>query len=1167
MSVEIRRKNKKSNGFRGLVSMDRLPVLEQSILNDSEAALLDQAERIFEAAQQSEQRFRTMIDALPAAIYTTDANGKITHFNPACVDFSGRTPTLGSDHWCVTWKLFHPDGRPMPHDECPMAISLKEGRIVRGAEAIAERPDGTRIWFAPYPTPLFDESGELIGGVNMLVDITERKTAEARIQSDADALSKLNELSSRLWNMQNLREGLDEMLAATIELLGADFGNIQILDPQRRVLLIESQRGFQKEFLHFFREVAADDESSCGRALRTGERIIVEDVDTEPDFAPMLHIVRNAGYRSVQSTPIIGRHGRPLGMISTHFRFVHRPTENELRLLDLYARQAADFIEQKQAEGLIKCQKQSLELVVGGAPLEGDGGILEFLARSMERQLDGGIVAIHLMEPDGYHFGYVVAPSLPANYARATRGMDARQELGCCSSAVVSQTSTIVADFADDLPRKRWPIFTAEMIAMGLRACFTTPIISAEKKVLGTFAIYYREPRQPSLRDHQLVDFVTGTVALAIERKQAEKALRESEQRHRQLLSLMPAAVYSCDVTGVITYYNELAAQLWGRAPQIGDTHKLFCGSDEMILPNGMPLPHEQCPMAVALREGRSFRDEEVNVRQPNGTIVPVMVNIDPIRDEHGKVIGAINAFHDVSAIRQAEKARRESEERFRMLADNMAQLAWTCDELGNVTWYNQRWLEYTGMSFEEMKDWGWTKCLHHDHVDRVVASIFNSRETGAIWEDTFPLRARDGSHRWFLSRALPIRDANGEITCWFGTNTDIEDLKQAREAAETANRVKDEFLATVSHELRTPLNAIMGWTHLLTRGKLDEETSARGLETIARNASAQNQLISDLLDISRIISGQLRFESGVVDLTSVIEAAAETVRPAADSKGIVLQLKLDRGAGLVSGDAMRLQQIVWNLLSNAIKFTPKEGQVTVRLYRENSSVVLSVSDSGEGISADFLPYIFDRFRQAESTSKRQHAGLGLGLAIVRHLVEAHGGTISALSKGVGCGATFTVTFPLLAVRRNTIDADPAFFPAGSVTFVSSSILNGLRVLVIDDEEDARELLTLALTQCGAEVRTASTVRAALQILSQWKPHALVSDIGMPGEDGYDLIRAVRALESEKGGSIPALALTGYASAEDAARTRVAGYQTHMAKPVAPSELVMAVASLVNPRD
>jgi len=354
-----------------------------------------------------------------------------------------------------------------------------------------------------------------------------------------------------------------------------------------------------------------------------------------------------------------------------------------------------------------------------------------------------------------------------------------------------------------------------------------------------------------------------------------------------------------------------------------------------------------------------------------------------------------------------------------------------------------------------------------------------------------------------------------------------------------------------------------MGWTHLLTRGKLDEETSARGLETIARNASAQNQLISDLLDVSRIISGQLRFESGVVDLIRVIEAVTETVRPAADAKGVVLHLKLEQDAGLISGDSMRLQQIVWNLLSNAVKFTARGGQVSVQLKREYSSVVVVVSDTGEGISAEFLPYIFDRFRQAESTTKRQHIGLGLGLAIVRHLVEAHGGTIHASSKGRGKGATFTVTFPLLAVHTNAIDAEHAFYSAGSAISFPPAILKGLRVLVIDDEEDARELLTIALTQSGAEVRTAATVRSALDIMDQWKPNVLVSDIGMPDEDGYDLIRTVRALESERGGTVPALALTGYASAEDAARARLAGYETHMAKPVAPSDLVVAVASLV----
>jgi len=646
-------------------------------------------------------------------------------------------------------------------------------------------------------------------------------------------------------------------------------------------------------------------------------------------------------------------------------------------------------------------------------------------------------------------------------------------------------------------------------------------------------------------------------------------ASREGENEFRAMIDALPAAIYTTDAKGKITHFNPACIEFSGRTPTLGSDQ--WCVTWKLFHADGRPMPHNECPMAISLKEGRVIRGAEAIAERPDGTRRWFIPYPTPLFDDSGRLIGGINMLVDITerkaaeaqlAIerKQAEKSLRDSEQRFRILADNMAQLAWTSDKFGNVTWYNQRWLEYTGRSFEEIKDWGWTRCLHPDHVERVVASLTHSRETGDIWEDTFPLRAKDGSYRWFLSCTRPIREEN-EIVGWFSTNTDIEDLKQAREAAETANRIKDEFLATVSHELRTPLNAIMGWTQLLTRSKLDEETSARGLATIAQNASAQSQLISDLLDVSRIISGQFRFESSVVDLIPVVEAAIETVRPAADAAGIVLQLKLDAETGMVSADGMRVQQIVWNLVSNAIKFTPRGGQVTVRLKRENTNVVLSVSDTGEGISAEFLPYIFDRFRQAEKT-RREHGGLGLGLAIVRHLVEAHGGTICASSKGVGKGATFTVTFPLLAAYTDAIDAESTFVPGRSSASALPRILKGLRVLVIDDEEDARELLTIALTDSGADVKTSATVQAALETLNRWKPNVIVSDIGLPGEDGYDLMRKVRALEPEKGGTIPALALTGYASAEHAKRARDSGYQTHIAKPVSPIDLVVAIAKL-----
>lgn len=384
----------------------------------------------------------------------------------------------------------------------------------------------------------------------------------------------------------------------------------------------------------------------------------------------------------------------------------------------------------------------------------------------------------------------------------------------------------------------------------------------------------------------------------------------------------------------------------------------------------------------------------------------------------------------------------------------------------------------------------------------------------------------------------------------------------EARKEAETANRVKDEFLAVVSHELRTPLNAILGWAHLLMRGSLDEKNSARGLETITRNAKAQNQLISDLLDVSRIISGQLRCEIAAVDLIPLINAAVDTVRPAADAKGVQLNLSLEPAAGMVSGDAARLQQIVSNLLTNAVKFTPQDGHIDVHLKRKDTSVVIIVSDTGEGISPEFLPFIFDRFRQAEGTSSRHHGGLGLGLAIVRHLVELHQGTVSAASEGVGKGATFRAAFPCIAVTRIGTDLESEDGVTGSYDDNQSSLLQGVHVLVVDDEPDARELLTIAISHSSAEVRAVGTAREALEVFDQWKPDVLISDIGMPGEDGYELIRKVRTLEGEHGGTVPAVALTGYASDEDAARARIAGFQLHLSKPVSPNDLVAAVATL-----
>jgi signal transduction histidine kinase/CheY-like chemotaxis protein len=416
--------------------------------------------------------------------------------------------------------------------------------------------------------------------------------------------------------------------------------------------------------------------------------------------------------------------------------------------------------------------------------------------------------------------------------------------------------------------------------------------------------------------------------------------------------------------------------------------------------------------------------------------------------------------------------------------------------------------------------------------------------------------------------RAIPTsEDELGLLTRTFNEMlTQIEQrddaLEKARDDAEAGNRAKDEFLAVVSHELRTPLTPILMWARMLRGGRLDTEATAGALETIERNIMAQAQLVGDLLDVSRIITGKLRLDVRPVEIAPVVESAAESARLTAELKGVRLRTIADPRAGLVSGDPDRLQQIVWNLLSNAIKFTPKGGHVQVELRRINSHVCITVSDSGQGITAEFLPHVFDRFRQADSTTTRAHGGLGLGLAIVRHLVELHGGRVHVESPGEGQGATFTVELPLAAVQMAASPelVDPT--AEGPVPFVPSPALARLRLLVVDDDTDTLETLQLILSQCGAEVRTAASASRALDLLQDWHPDLLISDLGMPGEDGYTLLRRVRALDTDHGGNIPALALTAYARAEDRANALAAGFQMHVAKPIEPAELVAVIANL-----
>lgn len=555
----------------------------------------------------------------------------------------------------------------------------------------------------------------------------------------------------------------------------------------------------------------------------------------------------------------------------------------------------------------------------------------------------------------------------------------------------------------------------------------------------------------------------------------------------------------------------------------------------------------------------------------------------------------------------------RDSEDRWQLALYGANDGIWDWNIKTNAVFFSARWKEMLGYAEDELNNHfdEWLRRVHPDDLLSANQAIQDhlAKKT-QFFRTEHRLLCKDGSYKWILSRGQALWDEAGNAIRMVGSHTDItstkqmeETLRQQAESLAEANRLKDEFLAVVSHELRTPLNPILGWAQILrNRRQLDEAATLRALETIERNAKIQKQLVEDLLDVSQVIQGKLNLKVTPINLVSVIELAMETVKTAANAKKISLDLLLERSLQegemgrvsdgesvrwgevtytlsplMVLGDADRLQQVVWNLLSNAIKFTPEEGRVEIRLERveqrrggekiilplspssplplspSQNYVQITVSDNGIGIKPEFLSYVFDRFRQQNSSTTRSHGGLGLGLAIVRHLVELHGGTVQVDSLGEGKGTTFIVQLPLLQDGGRKVQDESTYL----------SPLTGLQVLVVDDDPDNRELLVFTLTECGANAIAAASAQEALAAFKRHKLDAIVSDLGMPEEDGYALIRQVRMLEMEQSSlSIPAVAVSGYVRDLDRDRALDAGFQLHLSKPIDPSELVVALAQL-----
>ena len=700
-----------------------------------------------------------------------------------------------------------------------------------------------------------------------------------------------------------------------------------------------------------------------------------------------------------------------------------------------------------------------------------------------------------------------------------------------------------------------------------------------------------------------------------LERAEAERGRLEA------VLQQLPAGVVIADAaTGRILHSNRQVEEILRRPlPPALERYEEYRG----FHPDGRPYRAEEWPLARAIRSGEVVVGEEIDVVRGDGVRAILFTSAAPIRDRDGRIIAGAVTFYDVTErertelerdelLARAQTARAAAEaaaRRVAFLADASSALAGSLD-------YQTTLASLAHLAVPFLADWCKIDMLEPDGGLRRIAiayadptnaelaralatcppdplgthprtKVVQTRLSELLPEvtDEALVAAAADSEQLAVMRRLGYRStmivplvARGQtlgamtfVMAASGRRYDRDDLAVAEELARRAalavdnsrlyreareaDRIKGEFLMTLSHELRTPLSAVVVWARLLGNGKLEATKMPRALEAIERNVASLTRLVEDLTDVSRIAAGKLRLKTGPVDLWEVIAAAIVAVRPAAQAKGIRLK-SIGGAARRVWGDGGRLQQVVWNLLSNAIKFTPEGGGVEIRVGLADGRAQIVVSDTGRGIGPDFLPFVFERFRQADSATTRTHGGLGLGLAIVRQLVELHGGTVRAESPGEGQGATFTVSLPIPTFQLDGAEGHDA---PGKVDAPS---LEGLRVLVVDDEADARESLTVVLEQCGAVVTAVASARDALSALAHQRPDILVSDIGMPEEDGYSLIEKVRVLDAQRGGRIPAVALTAYAAPEDRRRALTAGYELHVPKPVTPEELVTAVANL-----
>lgn len=1151
-----------------LALRERLDAAERELAERiSSDDVVQERQRVERHLRQQEERLRLIVEGVREhAISMLDPMGRIVTFNRAAQQIKGHAlEDVRGQHFSL---FFTPEDRAAGLPELELKTAREQGRYE--GEGWRERKDGSRFYAAVSLSPLHDDSGQLVGFVKVTQDRTRyRQLSEAlrRRESDlrliVDAIPGLVAYMSREETYQQVNLAYEHWFGfAASELIGKPLAEVvgaqayAVLRPHVAAALSGESVSFESEVPY----------AHGGTRWIKGQYVPDRDVNGDVQGYVSLVLDVTDAKRAEQRLAEEARLNETLYRVGTALA-------QDLDLDAVFARLT------DEATALCRAQFGAFFYNVDDP---GRGRYMLYTLAGVPHEKFAGFPMPRNTD--------VFAPTFAGH--GVVRSNDITQDPRYGKSAPYH-----------GMPEGHLPV----------RSYLAVPVVSRTGEVHGGLFFGHEEQGVFTERDERMIVAVAAHAAVAIDNARLHSASITAEQQYRALAESSPQLVWTTAPDGRVEYCN----------PQFLDYTGLLLedlrrGAQWQSAVHSEDVPRASEAWSKSLSTGEPYDVEYRLRRASDGSYRWFLARGTAVRDGEGRLVRWVGSCTDIDD-------QKRSEETHRFLADAGALLASSLDYRATLPALARLAVPHMAdwCSVQLLDNKGELEQITVANADeqrvsliREIQSQYPADEKDAarrvirsgaseyireVTDDAVAANARDAHHlelirllnlrSWMAVPILVDRRAIGvisfassesgrlferrdldiaeELGRRVGTNIDnarlFEMTQLERRRAEEASRAKDELLGVTSHELRTPLNAILGWVRLLRMGHLSADKRERALETIERNATIQVQLVEDLLDFNRVITGKLRVSLAPVEPADVVEAAIDVVRPAAEAKNVRLQVLLDPHAGTLNGDAARLQQAVWNLLSNAVKFTPKGGRVYVRMQREDSHVEIVVGDTGVGIAPEFLPHVFQPFRQQDATTTRSHGGLGLGLAIVKHLIELHGGSVEAFSDGQGKGSTFILRLPVSPLRSTPSPraARPVAQSGGSQTVHCPPELEGLHVLVCEDEPDARELLESILTECKATVTLAGSVTEALERFSKKVPDVIISDIGMPEASGYELIRRIRALPIEKGGRVPAVALTAYASMADRTRALMEGFQNHVAKPTEPQELLAAVAALV----